>query len=116
MPGAPLSLPEREEIGVALIEDRSMPWAVIASRTGRHPTTVMREVTANGGRDHYRPSLAERRAERERCRPRGRRLATVGPLRDRVTTELKLGRSPVAIWARSSWPTRATAAPSSRRS
>jgi transposase, IS30 family len=99
MPGAPLSLPEREEIGVALIEDRSMSWAVIARRIGRHRTTVMREVAANGERGHYRPAVAERRAEKERCRPRQRRLALAGPLRDRVTAELTLGRSPVAIWA-----------------
>jgi transposase, IS30 family len=99
MPGAPLSLPEREEIGLALIEDRSVPWAVIARRIGRHPTTVMREVAANGGRAHYRPALAERRAGKERCRPRARRLALAGQLRERVTAELTLGRSPVAIWA-----------------
>jgi IS30 family transposase len=99
MPGAPVSLPEREEIGVALIEDRSVPWAVIARRIGRHPTTVMREVAANGGRGHYRPAVAERRADKERCRPRLRRLEVAGALRDRVTQELTLGRSPVAIWA-----------------
>jgi IS30 family transposase len=99
MPGAPLSLREREEISVALIEDRSASWAVIARRIGRHRTTVMREVVANGGRGHYRPALAERRADKERCRPRPHRLALAGALRDRVTAELKLGRSPLAIWA-----------------
>lgn len=99
MPGTPLSLPEREEIAVALIEDRTTPWALIARRIGRHPTTVMREVTANGDRGHYRPALAERRAAKERCRPRMRRLEVPGALRDRVTAELALGRSPVAIWA-----------------
>jgi IS30 family transposase len=99
MPGAPLSLPEREEIGLALIEDRSLPWAVIAQGIGRHPTTVMREVTANGGRSRYRPALSERRAEKGRRRSREPRLAKAGPLSDRVTAELKLGRSPVAIWA-----------------
>ena len=99
MPGTPLSLPEREEIAVALIEDRTTPWAVIARRIGRHPTTVMREVAANGGRGHYRPALAERRAGKQRCRPRPHRLALAGPLRERVTAELTLGRSPVAIWA-----------------
>jgi len=46
MPGAPLSLPEREEISLALIEDRATPWAVIGRRVERHPTTVMREVEA----------------------------------------------------------------------
>ena len=99
MPGAPLSLHEREEISVALIEDRAVPWAELGRRVGRHPTTVLREVTANGGRAHYRPAVAERRAENERARPRQHRLAQTGVLRDRVTAELKLGRSPGAIWA-----------------
>lgn len=99
MPGAPLSLPEREEIGLALIEDRHVPWAVIARRIDRHPTTISREVTANGGRRHYRPALAERRSERCLRRPKTPILALAGPVRDRVTAELKDGRSPEAIWA-----------------
>ena len=99
MPGAPLSLPEREEIAVALIEDRSTSWAEIGRRTRRHPTTIMREVSANGGRDRYRPAIAERRAVTERCRARPRRLEVAGTLRDRLTAELRLGRSPEAIWA-----------------
>jgi IS30 family transposase len=99
MPGAPLSLLEREEISLALIEEQTVPWAVIGRRIGRHPTSVMREVSSNGGRDRYRPAMAERRAERERYRPRPRRLEAAGPLRDRVMAELRLGRSPVAIWA-----------------
>ncbi len=56
MPGAPLSLPELEEVGRALIEDRDVPWVVIARRVGRHRTTISREVTTNGGRRHYRPA------------------------------------------------------------
>jgi IS30 family transposase len=43
MPGAPLSLLEREEISLALTEDHHVPWAVIGRRVGRHPTTVARE-------------------------------------------------------------------------
>ena len=70
MPGTPLSLPEREEIAVALSEDRTVPWIAIGRRIGRHATTVMREVVANGGRARYRPALAERRADKERCRLR----------------------------------------------
>lgn len=99
MPGAPLSLPEREAIAVALIEDRSTTWAEIARRIRRHPTTIMREVTANGGRARYRPAVGDRRADTERSRARPRRLEVPGALRDRVTAELRLGRSPVAIWA-----------------
>jgi len=88
MPGEPLSLPEREEISVALIEDRAASWASIAHRVGRPPTTVMREVTRNGGRARYRPALSERRAERKRSRSRDRVLAEPGGLRDRVRSEL----------------------------
>ncbi len=99
MPGAPLSLPEREEISRALIEDRLVAWAVIGRRIGRHPTTISREVTEHGGRAGYRPAIADRDAARARCRPRVRVLARPGALRDRVTAELLCGRSPVAIWA-----------------
>ena len=95
----PLSLPERDEIAVALIEDRDLSWAEIGRRVGRHRTTIAREVAAGGGRDRYRPATAHRRAERDRCRPRPRRLEAPGPLRDRLTAELRVGRSPEAIWA-----------------
>lgn len=99
MPGAPLSLLEREEISLALIEDKSTPWAEIARRVCRHPTTVAREVRANGGRIRYRPAAADRAATANLGRPRCRRLERPGELTDRVTAELRLGRSPVAIWA-----------------
>ncbi len=99
MPGSPLSLLEREEISVALAEDRDASWASIAQRVGRQPTTVMREVNRNGGRHAYRPVVADRRAAQQRRRPRERVLARPGWLRDRVTHELTLGRSPAAIWA-----------------
>jgi hypothetical protein len=48
MPGTPLSLLERQEIAVAVIENRSMWWAEITERVRRHPTTIMGEVEANG--------------------------------------------------------------------
>jgi IS30 family transposase len=99
MPGAPLSLLEREEISVALIADEAVAWAVIARGVGRHPTTIAREVTAYGGRGFYRPAAADRHAQRARCRPRPRRLELAGELRDRVTAELRSGRSPESIWA-----------------
>jgi len=99
MPGAPLTPFEREEISVALINDPAVPWAVIARGVLRHPTTISREVEANGGRRGYRPAIAQRRYERCLRRPRASLLARPGELRDRVTMELKLGRSPEAIWA-----------------
>jgi len=99
MPGAPLSLPEREEISVALIENRDASWASIGRRVSRPPTTVMREVERNGGRYRYRPAVADKRAARCRRRPRERVLQQPGWLRERVTAELAAGRSPEAIWA-----------------
>jgi len=62
MPDAALLLYEREEISVGLIENRDMSWAELARRVGRHPTTIAREVTRNGGRHRYRPATGERRA------------------------------------------------------
>jgi IS30 family transposase len=43
--------------------------------------------------------LGERRSERCLRRPKTPVLAQRGPVRDRVTAELKIGRSPAAIWA-----------------
>jgi len=99
MPGAPLSLPERDEIARALIENPTVPWAVIARRIDRHPTTIAREVEGHRGRRGYRPASAQRAAEQALRRPRSCRLAAPGPLRNRVTAELRQGRSPYAIWA-----------------
>ena len=102
MPGAPLSLEERELISVALIEDREVAWAVVCRRpglVGRHPTTIAREVTGNGGRHGYRPAVAQAAAQAALKRPRVARLAVPGPVRDRVRDELMLGRSPYAIAA-----------------
>jgi len=41
MPGTPLSLLEREQIALALTEDRPTSWAEIAERVRHHPTTIM---------------------------------------------------------------------------
>ena len=99
MPGAPLSLPEREEISRALISEPDVSWAEIARALERDPTTISREVARHGGRAGYRPAAADRAAAVARRRPRCRRLEMPGPVRDRVTVELRAGRSPVAIWA-----------------
>lgn len=72
---------------------------MIARLLGRHPTTVAREVHANGGRHRYRPAIADRRSQQSRQRPRQHVLARPGRLRDRVTAERTVGRSPEAIYA-----------------
>jgi transposase, IS30 family len=94
---APLSSREREEISRSLVLNPQIRWVDIARRLVRHPATIRREVTRNGGRHGYRPVAAEARAQRCRRRPRSCRLAEPGVLRDRVTRELRAGRSPVAI-------------------
>jgi IS30 family transposase len=48
MAQTPLSLHEREEISVALTLNPDESWAVIGRQLGRHPTTIWREVEANG--------------------------------------------------------------------
>jgi transposase, IS30 family len=98
MPCLPLTLEEREEIGARLAADRRASWSSIGAVVGRHRTTVAREVQANGGRDRYRPAIAERRASQYRLRPKPAKLAA-GPLRQRVINELSVGRSPYAIHA-----------------
>ena len=86
---------------IALIADRGVGWAVIARLLGRHPTTVAREVHANGGRHRYRPAIADGRSQQSRRRPRERLLARPGVRADRVTAELTAGRSPEATRAAS---------------
>jgi hypothetical protein len=64
----PLSASEREEIRVGIEVGASDE--AIASRIGRHRSTVWREIAANGGRGHYRAAAAEERAARAACRPK----------------------------------------------
>jgi len=66
-PGS-LSTSEREEIRVGIETGESDDD--IASRIGRHRSTIWREIAANGGRGHYRAAAAEERAARVACRPK----------------------------------------------
>jgi transposase, IS30 family len=67
-----LSLIEREEISRGLGHGES--FSGIARRLGRSPSTISREVAANGGRDHYRGWRAHDRAYREARRPKAAKL------------------------------------------
>lgn len=69
MPGLPLSLYEREEISHGLIADRDVSWAARGCAVGRHLTAITREVNTRGGREGYRPAVAQlcRLAEPECC-------------------------------------------------
>lgn len=99
MPGKALSSRERDDIAELLRDDPDSSWARIGRETGRHPTTIAREVKGNGGRRGYRPASADRNAVLARRRPKEPMWAVNTVLRERIIKELRLGRSPVAIWA-----------------
>ena len=68
-----LSAQEREEILVGLARGLSM--SAIARRMGRAPSTVTREVAANGGRDYYGAWKGRCRAETRARRPKRAKLS-----------------------------------------
>lgn len=90
---------QREVIECSLQGNETVSWAELGRRVGVHATTVAREVDRNGGRSRYSAEGAQARAQRQGRRPRTAKLCCPGPLRDRVTTELRLCRSPAAIAA-----------------
>jgi len=90
-----LSDVEREEISRGLSGGASLRR--IARGLGRAPSTVSREVAANGGRGRYRAHLAEERAFRRARRPRRAKLARNHRLRRRVEQFLELHWSPQQI-------------------
>jgi IS30 family transposase len=90
-----LSEAEREEISRGLSGGASLRR--IASGLGRAPSTVSREVAANGGRRRYRGHLAEERAFRQARRPRPARLARNPRLRRAVERFLEAHWSPQQI-------------------
>jgi IS30 family transposase len=99
-----LSLVEREEISRGLVEGLSL--REIARRLGRSPSTVSREVAANGGRQTYRACRADRGALRRACRPRVSKLASCPRLRVVVESKLELRWSPEQIsgWLEREFP------------
>jgi transposase, IS30 family len=65
-----LTLDERVEIAVGVGVGESD--ARIATRLGRHRSTVWREISVNGGRAAYRPFRAQERADQAARRPKPR--------------------------------------------
>ena len=74
-----LTLSEREEISRGVATGQSL--RVIADHLGRSPSTISREVTRNGGLQHYRASEADAAAWHRAHRPKPCKLATHPPLR-----------------------------------
>ena len=100
-----LSLEEREEISRGLAGGLSL--RAIACELGRAPSTVSREVHANGGQRAYRALVANRAARRRRRRPKARKLATCPRLRAKVEAKLEARWSPEEIsgWLARTYPT-----------
>jgi IS30 family transposase len=95
---ARLSAAEREAIRSGLEADES--FRCIARRLGRAPSTVSREVKANGGRARYAGWRAHRRAARLARRPKPAKLAAHPQLRTVVEGWLEDEQwSPVQISA-----------------
>ena len=99
-----LSLEEREEISRGLAAGLSI--RVISTGLGRAPSTVCRDVNANGGRQHYRARLADRGAQRRALRPRRAKLSRCRRLRSTVVDKLEARWSPeqISAWLALSYP------------
>jgi IS30 family transposase len=90
-----LSLAEREEISRGLASGESL--RAIARRLSRSPSTISREVAANGGRRRYRACRADKAAVLRIRRPKPSKLATCGRLRAVVEAKLEVRWSPQQI-------------------
>ena len=93
-----LSLAEREEISRGLLAGES--YRRLAARLGRSPSTVSREVAADGPREQYRAWRADTRARRRVRRPKVPKLVATPRLRREVERRLQLRWSPQQISAR----------------
>jgi IS30 family transposase len=99
-----LTLAEREEISRGLVRDLSL--RTIASRLGRAPSTISREVNRNGGLLHYRASRADQTAWDRAHRPKPCKLASEPALSRRVASKLRAHWSPeqIAGWLKRTYP------------
>lgn len=99
-----LSLLEREEISRGIATDQSM--RTIASRLGRSPSTISREIKRNGGYHHYRATDADQATWDRAHRPKPCKLACYPRLRRAVISKLTLTWSPqqIAGWLKRTYP------------
>jgi transposase, IS30 family len=92
---ARLSLPDRVEIRLGI--ERGWSLRRIAAGLGRSPSTVSREVAANGARDGYQPFDAHAQACAAARRPKTCKLAGGTALFDRVVGDLQRLWSPQQV-------------------
>jgi transposase, IS30 family len=99
-----LSFAEREEISRGLAAGHSI--RAIAAGLERSPSTVCREVNANGGRRRYRALKADRGAEKRALRPKRAKLSQCRRLRGAVERKLEALWSPqqIASWLAETYP------------
>ena len=99
-----LTLEEREEISRGLAAGCSLRQ--IAVGLGRAPSTISREIEANGGRARYRATRADTAAIGRRKRPKKCKLAASPRLARLVEAKLKLRWSPEQIdgWLKRTYP------------
>ena len=99
-----LSMAEREEISRGLACGQSI--RAISQTLCRAPSTISREVNANGGRWRYRAARADQQAWVRAARPKRCKLAGNPLLRDIVEDKLQHRWSPqqIAGWLRLAFP------------
>ena len=99
-----LTLAEREEISRSVAAGQSIHS--VATRLGRAPSTISREIMRNGGQECYRASLADQAAWDRGRRPKTCRLAENRTLAHIVAGKLQLLWSPeqIAGWLRRTYP------------
>ena len=99
-----LTLTEREEISRGIVANLSV--RTIASRLGRSPSTVSREINRNGGYDVYRAAQADLNALNQARRSKRCKLACNQALSRVVETKLRLNWSPeqIAWWLKNEHP------------
>ncbi len=101
-----LTLAEREEISRSVAADQSI--RSVATRLGRAPSTISREIMRNGGQECYRASQADQAAWDRAHRPKTCRLAENRTLAHIVAGKLQLLWSPeqIAGWLKHTYPER----------
>jgi IS30 family transposase len=99
-----LALAEREEISRGIACKLSL--RAIATRPGRAPSTVSREVDRNGGLQHYRASQADAAARDRAYRPKPCKLVSEPVLSRLVASKLRLHWPPeqIAGWLKRTYP------------
>ncbi len=99
-----LTLEEREEISRAMVAGESIRST--ATRLGRAPSTISREIKRNGGGDGYRANQADKAAWDRARRPKRCKLSENRALARIVANKLRMLWSPeqIAGWLKHTYP------------